>query len=167
VGIVRKAFTLVEILIVVVILGIIAAIVIPRFSNATATARASMLGDDLRVTRMQIEVFKAQHCGVAPGYPQCDRAQTPTEDAFVQYMIGCSDSGGTFDPVGGKKFGPYLREMPVNPVNGKSTVLVLADAADFPTEASDTYGWIYQPATVKFKADSAGADEDGKAFIDY
>ena len=163
----RKAFTLVEILIVVVILGIIAAIVIPRFSNASATARASMLGDQLRVTRMQIEVFKAQHVGVPPGYPQCNRSQTPTEDAFVQYMTGFSDSAGTMNPVSGRRFGPYLREVPVNPVNDKSSVLVLAYGDEFPTQASDQYGWIYQPSTLKFKADSTGADEDGKAFFDY
>lgn len=163
----RKAFTLVEILIVVVILGIIAAIVIPRFSNASATARASMLGDDLRVTRMQIEVFKAQHFGVAPGYPNCSRSQAPTEAAFIQYMTGVSDAGGTLNPSGNRKFGPYLREVPLNPINGKSTVQVLADTDAFPAQAADKYGWIYQPSTMRFRADCSGADEDGKAYFDY
>ena len=162
----KKAFTLVEVLIVVVILGIIAAIVIPRFSNASATARASMLGDDLRVVRMQIEIFKAQHLGVAPGYPGCDLGQTPTEKAFSDYMTGCSDSGGNMNPTG-RKYGPYLREVPTNPVNDKSTVLIIADGAQFPTGSDDQFGWIYQPSTESFKADSIGADEDGKIFFDY
>ncbi len=163
----KKAFTLVEILIVVLILGIIAAIVIPRFSNASATARASMLGDDLRVVRMQIEVFKAQHLGVAPGYPGCNLGQAPTAAAFATYMTGCSDSGGNMNPTTGQQFGPYLTEIPPNPVNGMSTVLIIADGAQFPTSADNLFGWVYQPSTESFNADSTGADEDGKAFFDY
>jgi prepilin-type N-terminal cleavage/methylation domain-containing protein len=164
---VKKAFTLVEILIVVMILGIIAAIVIPRFSNASATARASMLGDDLRVVRMQIEIFKAQHLGVAPGYPGCVLGQAPTEAAFVTYMTGVSDSGGNLNPTTGQPFGPYLTEIPTNPVNGMSTVLVIADGATFPTGADNQFGWVYQPSTESLKADCTGTDEDGKAFFDY
>jgi prepilin-type N-terminal cleavage/methylation domain-containing protein len=163
---VKKAFTLVEILIVVVILGIIAAIVIPRFSNASATARASMLGDDLRVIRMQVEIFKAQHLGVAPGYPGCDLRQGPTEQGFIDYMTGVSDSGGKMNPTG-QKFGPYLREVPTNPVNGKSSILMIADGAAFPTASDDQFGWVYQPSTENFKADSIGADDEGKTFFDY
>ena len=162
----KKAFTLVEILTVVVILGIIAAIVIPRFSNASAMARASMLGDDLRVIRMQVEIFKAQHLGVAPGYPGCVLGQGPTEQAFIDYMTGVSDSGGNMNPAG-QKFGPYLTQIPINPVNGKSTILVIADGAQFPTASDDQFGWVYQPSTENFKADSIGADEDGKTFFDY
>jgi hypothetical protein len=48
-----------------------------------------------------------------------------------------------------------------------NTVLVIADGAVFPTGASNQFGWVYQPSTESFKADSTGADEDGKAFFDY
>ena len=39
----KKGFTLVEILIVVIILGILAAIVIPQFANASGDARTTNL----------------------------------------------------------------------------------------------------------------------------
>ncbi|MCC7406490.1 MAG: prepilin-type N-terminal cleavage/methylation domain-containing protein, partial [Phycisphaeraceae bacterium] len=39
----KSGFTLIEILIVVVILGILAAIVIPQFTNASETAKGSNL----------------------------------------------------------------------------------------------------------------------------
>lgn len=54
----RKGFTLVEILIVVVILGILAAIVIPQFSNASEEAKTSSLASNLQSLRSQIELYK-------------------------------------------------------------------------------------------------------------
>jgi len=44
----RSGFTLIEILIVVVILGILAAIVIPQFSNASQMARQNTLKDEVQ-----------------------------------------------------------------------------------------------------------------------
>ncbi len=165
----NRAFTLVEILIVVVILGIIGAIVIPKFSNASATARASMLADDLRTIRTQIVVFKGQHVGVSPGYPECDTSQAPTEAAFIEYMTRASNAAGEIADPGtpGYRYGIYLRSIPVNPVNDKNTVQIIADGAAFPTEGDDSHGWVYQPSTLKFHSDSAGVDEYGKRYFDY
>src|SRR5690242_11487939 len=74
-----SAFTLIEILIVVVILGILAMIVIPQFSNASAQARENTLKDDLRFLRLQVQVFAAQHRDTPPGYPSGNTAAAPTE----------------------------------------------------------------------------------------
>ncbi len=160
---------MVEILIVVLLLGIIAAIALPRFSNATDMARASMLADDLRIIRMQIEVFKGQHRGVAPGYPNCDTSQAPTEAAFVTHMIKASKSNGeTAEPnTPGFPHGPYFQKMPSNPVNNKSSVEIIPDGGALPDAPDDSHGWIYQPSTMTFKADSSGQDENGKEFFDY
>ncbi len=165
----KTGFTLVEILIVVVILGLLGVIVVPRFSNASATARASMLADDLRTIRTQIAVFRAQHLGVSAGYPDCDTSQAPTEAAFVAHMTMASKASGETAAPGtaGFRYGPYLREMTVNPVNGKNTVQVIGDAGAVPAAGDNSDGWIYQPATLTFKADASGNDESDKAYIDY
>ena len=55
----KKAFTLVEILIVVIILGILASIVVPNFSNASHQARENMLKKNLYMLRSQINVYRA------------------------------------------------------------------------------------------------------------
>ena len=49
----NKGFTLVEILIVVIILGILAAIVIPQFTQASNDARESSLSSELQTVRSQ------------------------------------------------------------------------------------------------------------------
>ena len=164
-----KGFTLVEILVVVIILGILAAMIIPQFSSATESARASMLMDDLRVMRTQLEVFKAQHQGVPPGFPDCDTAKTPTDTVMLTHLTQSSTSEGATAPVNtpGYPYGPYMREMPTNPFNDKDTVLVLTPSEAFPNSPSDQYGWIYQPSTLTFKADCVGADELGVSYFDY
>ena len=165
----RRAFTLVEILIVVVILGILAMIILPKFSNASAAARASMLADNLRIFRTQTAVFQAQHFSVAAGYPNGNSSATPTEALFVLHMTKASNAlGQTAEPgTSGFDYGPYLREIPENPVNGKNTVQIIANGDGFPVAGDDSHGWIYQPAILMFKADSPGADNKGKSYFDY
>ena len=67
---IRKGFTLVEILIVVVILGILAAIVIPQFTNASESAKGSSLVSQLQTIRGQLELYQTQHNGSYPTLAQ-------------------------------------------------------------------------------------------------
>ena len=62
----NKGFTLVEILIVVIILGILAAIVIPQFSNASTDAKKNSLTSQLQTMRSQMELYKLQHNDKCP-----------------------------------------------------------------------------------------------------
>ena len=57
----RTAFTLIEILIVVVILGILAAVIIPQFTNAADDASISSARTQLQTMRSQIELYRAQN----------------------------------------------------------------------------------------------------------
>ena len=164
-----KGFSLVEILIVVIILGVLAAIVIPQFSNATASARASMLADTLRIMRTQVMVFKSQHNSVSPGYPGGEPAQTPTEAAFTAHITQASTAFCVTAAPGtaGYPYGPYMRQLPQNPINGKKNVLIVVDGADFPAVPSNQFGWVYQPSTLTFRADCTGQDEAGKSYFEY
>jgi len=58
---VRHGFTLIEILIVVMILGILAAIVIPQFTDAAGEASRSNLQSQLQTIRSQIELYNVQN----------------------------------------------------------------------------------------------------------
>ena len=164
-----KGFSLVEILIVVIILGVLAAIVIPQFSNATASARASMLADTLRIMRTQVMVFKSQHNSVSPGYPGGEPAQTPTEAAFTAHITQASTAFCVTAAPGtaGYPYGPYMRQLPQNPINGKTTVHVLGDGEAIPSSPSNSYGWIFQPSTLTFLGDTMGADDGGRNYFDY
>jgi general secretion pathway protein G len=161
-----KAFTLVEVLIVVLILGILAAIVVPQASSASTTAKCTALAQDLNATRTHLGVYTAQH-DAAPGYPVGGGA--PNSATFVNQMTMASNSNGTVQPVGthGYDYGPYWIKAPNNPFNDKNTVLIIADGAAFPTGPSDQFGWVYQPATLTFRPDNSGQDESGTRYFDY
>ena len=164
----KRAFTLVELLIVILILGILGMIVMPKFSNATRQARASMLADDLRVMRTQLEVFKGQHLGVPPGHPDCDSAKAPTAGVFVAQMTTATNVSGVEGTPGAKGFyGPYFREIPVDPLNALSSIEIISASESVPGTADGTTGWIYQPSTLTFVANAVGSDEMGRSYIDY
>lgn len=166
----HRAFTLIEILIVVVILGILAAIVIPQFSNASHVARENSLKDDLRYLRTQIAVFKAQHRDVPPGYPAGNVNSTPTStDFFAQMTQYSSDHCGTSAAASASyPLGPYVQKMPINPLNSLNTVLIIENGQPMPkTYQGPTYGWIYKPQTQEIIANSDQKDGNGVAYIDY
>lgn len=163
-------FTLIEILIVVVILGILAAIVIPQFSNASHSARENTLKDELRYMRTQIIVFKAQHRDVPPGYPNGDVRGTPTHDDFVSQMTRHTSERCRVNNAASAQypFGPYLQKLPINPLNSKSAVKVIGNGQAMPTtyQGAD-YGWIYKPETQEFLANSDMVDSNGVSYMQY
>jgi general secretion pathway protein G len=133
----RRGFTLVEILIVVIILGILAAIVIPQFTSASQDARRSSLQSQLQTLRSQIELFKLQHGDAAPQLITTGWSQLTGQTTYA-----------------GKNYGPYMQAAPVNPLANSSTVAAAAAA---------NVGWVYNETTG---AISATADAAGTAFVE-
>lgn len=148
----KKAFTLVEVLIVVAILGILAAIAIPQFQSHSQQAKEAAAKDNLRILRQQVEVYSARHGGVAPGYLGDDTTQNPTVLIFVVQMF---------------KTEQYLSDLPHNPFNDLKTIKFLGNAEQFPAEATGEFGWIYKPLTKEIRLDWPGTDEKGIWYYDY
>ena len=137
-----KGFTLVEILIVVIILGILAAIVIPQFTQASTQARLSNLQTNLQTVRSQMLLYKTQH---NEAYP------TTLSTQMVQF----SDiSGGVATaPDSTHTFGPYLQAVPINPISNVSAVRVVTGASTAFSAPSADAGWYFNSTTGEFRAD--------------
>ncbi len=130
------AFTLIELLIVVVILGIIAAIVIPQFNVATEQAKLNTLKSNLGTVRAQLQLYKVEHKG-----------NFPSTAAIVDQLTMTSDDNGDTNNTG---TGPYLIKIPENPFNNKTDV-------DVTTHGGGSHGWYY---TVTGGVATFAADTD-------
>jgi len=162
-------FTLIEILIVVVILGILAGILFPQFSNASLLARENTLREDLRFMRSQILTFRIQHGDVSPGYPNGNTSAAPTEADFIDHMLKYSDDQFRLSAAANPayNYGPYLKQMPANPLTGATGVWVVTGPNMPAPDASQPYGWIYNPETQKFIVNQPGNDAQGKPYASY
>ena len=96
---IKRGFTLIEILIVVIILGILAAIVIPQFANASKDARNSNLASTVQTLRSQIQLYKLQHGD-----------QLPDLETNWNPMTTVTSYGSATN------LGPYMQSVPVNPL---------------------------------------------------
>jgi len=134
----KSGFTLVEILIVVVILGILAAIVIPQFTQASSEAKTNSLCSDLQTLRSQIELYKCQHNDVNPALA-----------TFEEKMIYTTDIDGAASTskvrTGVYQFGPYLERVPENPFTTSDNVVAWGSSAV-------TDGWEYNATTGEIRA---------------
>ena len=119
-----RGFTLIEILIVVIILGILAAIVVPQFSNASQDSRNTALKSQLETVRSAIDIYKMQHMDQLPDL----------SSSWTVLMTQTNPQGGT---TGSILVGPYLPTVPVNAITGGSTVSTSAHAG---------IDWVWNPA---------------------
>ncbi len=126
---INRGFTLVEILIVIVILGVLAAMVIPQFTNAGTETRTASLSGNLQRIRLQIELYKSQH-----------NSDLPSLANFEAQLTGTTDINGDSS---GSEFGPYLLSIPVEPFTNSNAI-----------SANGTEGWNYNEATRRFWAPS-------------
>jgi prepilin-type N-terminal cleavage/methylation domain-containing protein len=164
-----RAFTLVEILVVVVLLGILAAVVIPSVARSGTTARESALASDLALLRRFVLIYRSQHLEVSPGYPNGNTAAPPTGAAFVAQATLASKANGQTAARGTEDFnyGPYLSRIPENPLNNLDTVRMVLNGASFPEDADGIYGWIFKPETGEIRPDNVGPNDGRTPYYDY
>ena len=165
----QEGFTLIEMLVVVIILGILAMIIVPQISVSTDDARLNSLQTNLNSLRSAIEVYAAQHANRYPATNSEHDGTTPAADdaaakaAFIAQLTQFTDINGRVNGTKDAtyKFGPYLKtgSLPLNPFNESSDVVVDFDQGDITVAravSGGAEGWYYfAPIGVFFANDSA------------
>lgn len=96
----QKGFTLIEMIIVIIIMGIMAAVIIPQVSMTTEDAKLNTLKTDLTALRNAVEIYYVQHDNTYPGTKSitggtpADAAAAAT--AFVQQLTRYTEKDGTY-----------------------------------------------------------------------
>ena len=173
---VQLGFTLVELLIVVIILAILAAIVIPMYSSSTRDAQEAALDSNLNGMRSAIELYRAQHGGQYPGAVASSGATCTvgaaatgginTAQAVIDQLTKYSSATGTVctgaDPT--TTLGPYLRKgIPADPITNSATIVV-ATAGTPLAPAAATGGWAYDVKTGQLVMNSNAVDSKSAAY---
>lgn len=137
----RNAFTLVELVVVILILGILAGVAAPKLLNTSKTATDNGLRQTLSIVRDAIELYTADQGTLPP----CANATTSLQDALKPYIRGTFPSS----PIGVQN----------NQVTATTTTPVVADG-------SPTTGWKYNTSTGEFICNDGGLSGDGATTYD-
>ncbi len=129
---------------VVVILGIIGAIAVPRLSRGSAGAEEAALAQDLAILTQAVELYKAEHLGKPP----TTKAQLlkPTDEA------GNTSNSQVYPYI----YGPYLLTMPKLPLGtnkGEDDIVSTGQPGD-----TGGAGWWVDPDTGDVRANAPDTD---------
>jgi len=132
----RNGFTLVELVVVILILGILAAVAAPKMFNTSAVAADNGLKQTLSVVRDAIELYAAQNAGQLPGQS--------------------NDLPGDLEP--------YLRgTFPVCPVGTNDAAITYATGQNIVADGSPTTSWKYSTDFGEFIANDGSASASDAA----
>jgi type II secretory pathway pseudopilin PulG len=144
---------------VVTIIGVIAAIAVPRMSSATSRASANALQATLTNVRKAIDCYYAEH-GKYPGYTP--GTNTPDGDRFIDQLLMYTNAAGETNATYGNPYlyGPYLRKpFPVNPTNNLDAVHVKGTPSDA-DPADGSVGWVAVLSHGYFGISASDSDLD-------
>ena len=122
-----------ELIIIVVVLGVVAVKAAPRFTEASPESRVGELIDGVQKMRIQLDLYRAQHCGCLPDV-----------DSFEAFEFAMTTKTG--------QKGPYVSKIPANPFNNLNTVRFDGEPA-----GTGIAGWRLDTENGVFQADDSDA----------
>jgi prepilin-type N-terminal cleavage/methylation domain-containing protein len=126
----HKGFTLVELVVVVMILGILAAVAAPKLLGTSSAATDNGIKQTLAVVRDAIERYAAENGGQLPAQGSTD--QTAFKTALAPYLRGA---------------------FPTCPVAGKNSDVAMTNVAG-PITVGGSQSWHYNSADGQFIVNS-------------
>ena len=170
----QSGFTLIEMLIVIIILGILAMIIIPQISVSTGDAKVNTLRTNLSTVRSAIELYYHQHDATYPGAVKTDGSgdapgvgelSAAFIDQLTKYTESNGKAAGDSTTLTAPIYGPYLKmlTLPENPFNASNVATCDVTTTDITSRTAvpaDATGWRYYVKTGVFIANDDLAHDD-------
>lgn len=150
-----RAFTLVEILIVVVILGILAAIVVPQFAASSDDAKEASLVSMVKVLRKQIALYKLEHDDNGPHIGP--EAMAPGAVILTRRLTEPTEITGKLGTNG--PYGAYLASWPANPFSDPAVATNIQAGISRSPPRTGVTGWYYDMRSCNISANSTTGGE--------
>ena len=126
-----RAFSLIELVIVIIIMGVISAIAIPRMMKGAENADVTGLQADLAVLRGSIEMYRYEH------------AAFPAALSIVAQLTTITQKDG-LPWASGEKYGPYVVKIPPLKTGiHKGDTGIVGIAGPPAVENAGANGWLY------------------------
>jgi general secretion pathway protein G len=106
----KRGFTLVELLIVIIIIAVLAAVAIPKFANSSQKSKESALRAELSLLRNAVELFKND--------TGCYPASLSDLAATTAPATGKDKDGSDYTITASNYKGPYISRVNPDPVSG-------------------------------------------------
>lgn len=142
----RTAFTLVELVVVVMILGIIAAIAAPKIFGTSHNATDNGVRYTLRAIRTAIETYAADHNGALPG---ADGSDTTFKNDIMPYLRGNE-----------------FPKCPVDAARYNDVHIMSGNEQPGTSSTVGTHSWCYNYETGEFYINSTEVSRDGTTTYD-
>ena len=162
-----EGFTLVDLIIVIIILGILAALAIPQFTTSTDDAQLAALQSNLGVLRNAIQLYYHQHESTYPGRTDpatgndtADAAAAAT--AFAQQLTQYTNAAGAISTTLNRATHPFglyfLNGVPENVLSPSgNTVKALVDTDPIAAgDIDDLTAWVVNVNTGEIRANVTG-----------
>jgi len=170
----QSGFTLIEMLIVIIILGILAMVIIPQISVSTGDAKVNTLRTNLSTVRNAIELYYHQHDQTYPGAKKTNGDGNDTGagdlpaalvDQLTTYTQLDGEANGDSTALTAPIYGPYLKTvaLPENPFNASKVATCDITTTNVTTRTAvpaDGTGWRYYVKTGVFIANDDLAHDD-------
>lgn len=136
----RKGFSFTEVLVVIVVLAVLAAVALPKFTGSSPRNQDSALENDLHLVRNAVQLFKID-TGL---YPKalCDLSATSAAG-----LKGIDESGTRIAVTTANWHGPYIKTVPDDPVSKAA--------------------FTYSNTTGTVKSSATNNDSGGSAYSEY
>jgi len=138
----RRGFTLVELLVVIVVLAVLAAIVLPKFTSSGKRSKEAALKSDLKLLRNAVNLFYTDTGAYPKALSDLSATSAPAK--------GLDSTGAEVSITATDWHGPYIDSVPNDPVSGSAF----------------TYGTA-SPNVGKVTSSASGNALDGSAYSSW
>jgi len=165
----HEAFTLVEVLIVVTILGILAAVLLPTIPSMKRSASETALKQVLVQIRIAIQRYSFAHKGVYPSQVTDGSNSAGSVQCFARQLRMRTNADGIVLSQSSteKGCGPFLHSTiphcPVGMLQRKNTINIVSEDGRIHADTSPQHAWKYNSRTGEFICNSNALCVDGSS----